>query len=218
MAARPSAPAHFAGAPRPGGSRTISLPRNLQGARIGVNRRRPPYTGPYGYRRPYAPIYGVGLPYGYGGAPYFLSYPYDFGDDSAEAQPDAGYDEQAAGPDPNDLGPAGQAPYDQGSYGPGPMRPEYGAAQTTAPQLPPWPGIAPNPAPAASKPEPREAVTLIFKDGRPPEQIRNYILTKDTLYVDGRHPAIPVDQIDVAATAKVNHDAGVDFHLPGPSR
>jgi hypothetical protein len=63
------------------------------------------------------------------------------------------------------------------------------------------------------------AVTLIFKDGRPPEQIHNYILTRDTLYVgDRRSSEIPIDQLDLEATAKVNRDAGVDFRVPEGSR
>jgi hypothetical protein len=72
----------------------------------------------------------------------------------------------------------------------------------------------PAPAPAYE-----EAVTLIFRDGRPPEQIHNYILTRTTLYVgDQQRRAIPTDQLDLIATVKVNQDAGVDFQLPEPLR
>jgi hypothetical protein len=72
------------------------------------------------------------------------------------------------------------------------------------------------PAPSS---ESNEAVTLIFKDGRPPVQIHNYILTRDTLYVGDRHSSqIPVDQLDIPATEKANQDAGVDFRLPVASR
>jgi hypothetical protein len=67
----------------------------------------------------------------------------------------------------------------------------------------------PAPVPASE-----EAVTLIFKDGRPPEQIHNYLLTRSTLYVGDPHRAIPTDQLDLDATAKVNQAAGVDFQLP----
>jgi hypothetical protein len=66
------------------------------------------------------------------------------------------------------------------------------------------------PAPAS-----QDAVTLVFADGRPDEQIHNYMLTRTTLFVlDQRRQDIPIDQLDLAATAKVNRDAGVDFHLP----
>jgi hypothetical protein len=66
--------------------------------------------------------------------------------------------------------------------------------------------------PAASS---QDAVTLVFTDGRPSEQIHNYMLTRSTLYVlDQRHRDIPLDQLDLLATAKANHDAGIDFRLP----
>ena len=62
-------------------------------------------------------------------------------------------------------------------------------------------------------------MTLVFKDGRPVEQIHNYILTRTMLTVwDEHHRVIPVDQLDLAATEKVNHDAGVDFQLPTVAR
>ena len=83
----------------------------------------------------------------------------------------------------------------------------------------------PRPAyqPSSSMPQPapatEEAVTLVFKDHRPVEQIHNYLLSGSTLTVwDGRHRDIPVDQLDVAATEKVNREAGIDFRLPGASR
>jgi hypothetical protein len=46
------------------------------------------------------------------------------------------------------------------------------------------------------------------------------MVTATTLSVlDQQYRAIPVDQIDLAATAKANRDAGVDFSLPsGGSR
>jgi hypothetical protein len=60
-----------------------------------------------------------------------------------------------------------------------------------------------------------EAVTLVFKDGRAPEKIYNYALTRTTLYVtDGRRREIPVAALDLAATEKVNRAAGVRFQLP----
>jgi hypothetical protein len=68
-------------------------------------------------------------------------------------------------------------------------------------------------------PEPEDAVTLVFKDGRPNEQIRNYMLTRTTLYVqDAQRRVIPVADLDLAATQKVNKEAGVDFQLPGSGR
>ncbi len=72
-------------------------------------------------------------------------------------------------------------------------------------------------APVASSGSNRQnAITLIFTDGRPPMQIHNYMATSTGLYVlmDGNRCPIPVSQIDVEATERVNRDAGVDFHVP----
>ena len=67
--------------------------------------------------------------------------------------------------------------------------------------------------------ENEDAITLLSKDGRPPEQIHNYLLTRTTLYVrDQQRRDITLDQLDLAATQKVNHDAGVDFPLPLTSK
>jgi hypothetical protein len=87
---------------------------------------------------------------------------------------------------------------------------------------------APEPAPVSAyrpvyqrplsppaEPEPEDPVTLVFKDGRPREQIHNYMLTRTTLYVQGKRlREIAVADLDLDATAKVNREAGVDFRLP----
>jgi len=162
------------------------------------------------YRRPYVPHYRAGVSYGvpgYGWAsPYFLGYPDDFGyDDSSDSQDNGavkapeGYEAGPPDPYPNQYpGPyAGQSPDQQ---------------QPLAPYQP-GPEIA---HPAQSS---EQAVTLIFKDGRPPEQIHNYLLTRTTLFVGDQHRrAIPTDELDLAATAKVNQDEGVDFQLPNATR
>lgn len=63
----------------------------------------------------------------------------------------------------------------------------------------------------------QEMVTLVFNDGRPPEQIQNYMLTPTTLYVlDGYRRVIPLNELDVEATREVNLQAGDDFRVPGP--
>ncbi len=72
---------------------------------------------------------------------------------------------------------------------------------------------------ASSVPDSEEAVTLIFKDGRPSEQIHNYAMTSTTLYVlDSPHRNIPLDQLNLSATTKLNDDAGVNFQLPQASK
>jgi hypothetical protein len=130
------------------------------------------------------------VPYGVSGwiAPGYLGYPgygdYGSDDDSGSAL--------------SATGGANDAPPDQDQSEP--LNP-----------YPPWPG----PPQAIPAPATQEAVTLVFADGRPSEQIHNYMLTRTTLFVlDEHHRDIPLDQLDLAATAKVNHDAGVDFRLP----
>ncbi len=60
-----------------------------------------------------------------------------------------------------------------------------------------------------------DAVTLFFRDGRPPEQIRNYALTRRSLLITGpRMREIPLDELDLVLTERVNRAAGVEFRLP----
>ncbi len=179
----------------------------------GVDVRRPVYGyGADRYRRPYISYYGLGYPYGLSGwvdtnYPGYLdsgfyddgSYDPTYGDNNAAyANTDSGY---AAPPSPTAY---------PGGYGPGPME----QAQV-APDGSFRPGYQrPQPEPA-----PENAVTLVFKDGRPTEEIHNYLLTRTTLYVQGaRLREIPVADLDLAATQKVNREAGVDFRLPGSGR
>jgi hypothetical protein len=78
----------------------------------------------------------------------------------------------------------------------------------------------PPPPTAASPPLTLAAVTLVFKDGHT-QQVRNYAMTGTTLYVlddaasTGRRPEIPLSSIDLAATLRVNQQAGVEFTPPG---
>jgi hypothetical protein len=149
------------------------------------------------FRRAYNPISGVGLPYSVGfiGPDYFSS-------------PDSGYYDSPAY--------TAQQPQPADDYGPPPPEQYPG---------PPYPADAsPDSSyrPAYQRPQPesplpsQEAVTLVFKDGRPNEQIYNYMLTRSTLYIQEQHlREISVDQLDLEAMAKVNGEAGVVFKLPG---
>lgn len=219
----PSAPSRFAGGSRPGAPRSF-VPRYGGASGLTANRMRslaPAYRMRSGAgrdyarpaydrdrdgdrdghhpRRPYRPIYQSGFVYGvpqYGGwiGPEYFDYPYDPGyDDGTSYTPDSSY---------ADNGGYAQ-PYDQGP--PPPYEPPVEPAQQS---------MAPAPAP-----ENTEAITLVFRDGRASEQIHNYILSRTTLSVlDGHHRDIPVDQLDLAATAKANREAGIDFQLPASAR
>lgn len=196
----------FSAPSRSSGFRGVAIPRaygqNYQRGLTASPARRP-YTGPWRYRRPYLSPYRTGFVYaapGYGWvSPYVLSFP-DEGDDDSTAPPDNG---SAYAPD----GYADPQEPDQGQY-------------SQQEQLPPWqpPPIAAPLAPEAS-PAGEQAVTLIFKDGRPTEQIHNFLLTRTTLFVgDQYRRAIPTDELDLVATAKANQDAGIDFQLPNAAR
>jgi hypothetical protein len=142
-------------------------------------------------RQPYICPYGTVSPYGY--APWLGGYdPYLFGSQDES--------DQGRAPAQNDAAAGPPAETDQQPSGPDQPMPRF-PYQPSASR-----------APAASN---EEAVTLIFKDGRPPEQIHNYLLTPTILYVqDQNRRSIPVDQLDIAATEKTNQDAGVAFQLP----
>ncbi len=176
---------------------------------------RSSYPGRSDHRMPYHPRhdrdnrYGWGIPYAYSGFPgwynpYYPGYPgfMDYGDygDNQDSSAPQNYDSQ------------GYAPQDNSPQG-GQAQGEYEGR----PEPPPWPSYNP-PQPVAAQ-LPVESVTLVFNDGNPPEQIRNYILTPAALYIfDNHRREVPIGHIDLAATAKANHDAGVDFNLPGVAR
>lgn len=59
------------------------------------------------------------------------------------------------------------------------------------------------------------ATALVFRDQHV-EEIRNYAISGGTLWVFGDQSAkkIPLAQLDLAATAKMNDERGVDFQVP----
>ncbi|HYX69060.1 MAG TPA: OmpH family outer membrane protein [Terriglobales bacterium] len=63
---------------------------------------------------------------------------------------------------------------------------------------------------------PDPAIILVFKDGHR-AQVYNYAIMGDTFYdlSGGRSHKIPLADLDVDATTKVNDQNGVDFRLPG---
>jgi hypothetical protein len=169
------------------------LPRGLQRSFAGNRGGRSPYTGSWRHRRPYNSPYRARFYYpGYGWvAPYFLGFPddSDYDDSSTDSSATPGNGSEGYALEPPD--------------------------EEQQPSLGPYPQPNSDIARLSPAPVKEEAVTLIFKDGRPSEQIHNYVLTRTTLYVgDQQRQAIPTDQLDLIATAKVNQDAGVDFQLP----
>ncbi len=167
-----------------------------------------PYSNHYGYNR-----LGYGYPFFDPFLTSYLNSPwddglFDYGDSAPYGDPGPAYtgdspggygygDNAALGAQPP-LG-AQPAPVWQSPYAAAPT-PYYPQSYTRS-------------SPQAAPEE--DAVTLIFKDGRPSEQIRNYALTRTALYITGsRTRQIPLDQIDLPATQRANQAAGVEFKLP----
>jgi hypothetical protein len=185
-----STPHSFTSAPRYMGSSPLSMAPGVRRNGPANYRTRPAYSP---YRRPYLPPYHSRVHFvapvwtGWIG-PGFPGYP-----------DTTGYDDLAT--------PSNYAePYDS--------QPPYESQLAPFNPYPPYPASVELSHPSSAL-ESEDAVTLVFKDGRPPEQIHNYVLTHTTLYVrDQHHRDIPLDQLDLAATQRLNHDAGVDFKLP----
>jgi hypothetical protein len=136
----------------------------------------------------------VGYPFGYD--PFFDGDDYGYG--QADQSASQSYPQQAAYASPEDYG-SQQVPYPSAEQDPsGGYRPAY---QNSG---------APDP-PATLPP-----TTLVFQDGRPTEQVRNYVLTRTTLYdLDGNsHSDIPIAALNLAATIEANRARGIDFSLP----
>jgi hypothetical protein len=135
------------------------------------------------------------------GYPYLIDpYAYDLGFDDWD-------DSEASATDASQLGSDGpeQAYDDQNvpasPYPPYPNQGYYAPAEQS---------VA---APAISG----MPLTVIFKDGRAPIEVRNYLMTAKVLTdLDSEHyEQISLDQIDLAATKRFNTFAGVDFQVPG---
>jgi hypothetical protein len=184
-----SIPQRIMGAPRYLGSRPSIVPGLGRNGRVNYP-ARPAYSAVSPYRRPYLPPYRARVrfvaPFWAGSiGPGFLGYPDTIGYGDFGAPPSYAEPYESQPPEVSQPAPSN-------------LYPE---------------SVEPSRSPSNLASE--DAVTLVFKDGRPPEQIHNYILTRNTLYVRDQHRRdIPLEQLDLAATQRVNHDAGVDFQLP----
>jgi len=150
------------------------------------------------------------LPWWDWGYPYYPGYldDSDFFDDSGDSDSQSGSNYTVEQPYP-----------DNSAYPYGPSQPYEGDQQQPSPYATrPYSRPAPSSSQSSAPDEAQAPLTVIFKDGRPPEKIHNYMLTASTLYVlDQRRQDIPVNQIDLVATTKVNRASGIEFALPGGS-
>jgi hypothetical protein len=165
----------------------------------------------------------------------------DYGDyDSSqlqpEAQPDYGSAYPQQQPDSGYPQPDGSYAYPQpdGSYAypqPAPAYPGYPQPQPAPDGAYAYPVVPPGYQPYAPQPMPVQpqmqyvpgsatTVILIYKDGRPPEQIQNYLATRSTLTIldGGRRREVPLAELNIPATISANRQTGVDFQLPSATR
>lgn len=126
----------------------------------------------------------------------------DQGGYSAEnANAGPGYDQGP--PYSDDRGVANEQPY-------------AGASQAEPqPQASPRQSYRGTPSASAAS---EESLTVVFNNGRAPQQMQNYMISSSALTVLDRdhQEQIPLDQIDVAATRQMNRSRGLDFRIPEP--
>jgi|SRR5579859_1826068 len=190
----------------------------------GLSARRPLYRPTYGDRSgrwnrdhdrrrgPWiAGAYGYGYP-GWGGYPYpYVIDPgfYDWGN-SGDSDYGSGY-----GAGGTDQGHANVAPTLGSGDAPEPPQDPANPWQQSSPARPLYGGST-----AASSAQPLQSLTVIFKDGRASETMKNYMVNSRALTdLDQEHyEQIPLDQIDVAATEQANRARRLDFKVPAGSR
>ena len=179
--------------------------RNGNQDRDRFDARRRSFNNWYSYY--YPNLLGYGYPYVID--PGF----YDWGEPDDSETGNSAYDQTGMAPEP-------MPPYPDEGY----ATPDEYPQQGYAGELPPWVPPGQNQAfaaPAApSAPAPEEPLTVIFKSGRAPVKMQNYMMTGKFLTdLDSRHyEQIPLDQIDVAATQRANVAAGLVFQIPNDSR
>ena len=71
---------------------------------------------------------------------------------------------------------------------------------------------------ARNRPEPEPATALVFRDQHV-EEVRNYAISGGAVWVLNAQAAkkIPLVNLDIPATVKMNDDRGVDFQVPEPA-
>jgi hypothetical protein len=92
------------------------------------------------------------------------------------------------------------------------LREERDYRQTVAAPAPPAPG------PLTTKAVPDMSTVLVFLDRRI-QEVKNYAIANEQVlvYDDHRTKKIPLMDLDLAATQKLNDERGVDFQIPNPT-
>ena len=173
--------------------------------------------------------YGNSLTPGFIGYPFaaypFAGYPLGFDAVSQDQDEDGSQAENQGQTQEQNQDQLDQSPASQPGAYPAEPPPDYtqgpppqdAGAPTAGDERPRDPYRPPYESPVDSQPVRQQPATiLVFKDGRPNEEVRNYVLTSTALYnLDGeRRRELPLSEIDVPATVDANRTAGVDFALP----
>ena len=127
-------------------------------------------------------------------------------------------DSDSVASDQSGAAPYSPAPYeDYGESASGAPPPD---AYPQAPAIPLNGQYAATQSSALTAPVSVQPLTVMFKDGRTPVTMQNYLMTARFLTdLDSQHYAqIPMEQVDVGATQRANRAAGVGFEVPGTSR
>ena len=182
-------------------SEDAALARNVAGG--GDRSRDPSDTRRHSFERWYLNTYPTWPGYGY---PYVIDPGfYNWGNSD-----NPGSDQSSAAPEY-------PAPYQDYGYGAAEEIPQGFTGEVS-----PWnsQGQQPSSAGATVSPTTEQPLTVIFKSGRAPVKMQNYMMTAKLLTnLDSQHyEQIPLDQIDFAATQRVNNGAGVGFQIPGATR
>lgn len=169
-----------------------NLRSGISGRGINLRIGNPYYgqRGSYG-RRSYYPYAGY-YPYGYYG--WYADPLYDSDDQDSYAS------EYSAAPS-DDSGPQGDLDQFNDRQNGNLDHPQKNVEARNRPKL-----------------EQQPETALVFRDQHV-EEVRNYAISGGMLWVlnDQTAKKIPLAQLDLDATVKMNDDRGVDFQVPGPS-
>jgi hypothetical protein len=162
-----------------------------------------PWWFAYGY-----PYYGYGYGY-YGGLAYDTSY-YDssYGSDEALHQRQVASQVDQLSREVQDLREELRARSEQPAYAPPPAA---SSSEVQPKAVGKAPGTSANAPPALTE----LPTVLVFRDQRI-QEVKNYAIIGKNLVVvaDQRQRKIPLADLDLAATTKLNEERGVDFQVP----
>ena len=142
---------------------------------------------------------------GYYGYPYY-GYPWGYGDDWNYADNSYAADSYQSYP-PADY---------SGSYGDSRVHSDIDRLENEVDRLRQEREARESSASQSRSKSGSETTALVFRD-KHTEEVQNYAIVGQTLWIlsGQRARKIPLDQLDIPATKRVNDDRGVDFQLPG---